>query len=68
VYLFAYAVEVQQLEPEKVRYIALYRPAFKVIEAKFLKCLHRGDSSCPLIKVEMAIDHREIRPEKIDEW
>jgi hypothetical protein len=51
-----------------VRYIALYRPEFKLIEAKFMKCLQREDSNCPVIKVEMAIDHREIRPEKIDEW
>jgi hypothetical protein len=68
VYVCANAVEVEQLDPLKAKYIATYRPAFRAVEAQFLKCLEREDTRCPVIKVEMPIDNREIRPEKIDEW
>ena len=56
------------LEPHFARFVPLYRPAFKIVEAEFLRSLEQGDTRCPAIKVEMAIDKREIRPEKIDEW
>ena len=59
---------MQQLDPSRLKYISVYRPQFKAIEVPFMRALLRDDVRCPVIKVEMAIDNREIRPEKIDEW
>jgi hypothetical protein len=53
---------VQQVDASTLKYISIYRPQFRAIEVPFMRALQRDDVRCPVIKVEMAIDNREIRP------